>query len=1020
MRKSKKSMAQTGWELPQLLSWLRTIADDAHDQILLFDEAFRFLFINRAGARAMGHEPGDVPGRTFVELGFPPELAERLTRTFAEVRDSGAAGTVEYEAPQAGGMRVLQSHVNPVRAADGSVKGFFVVTRDTTEAMQAKVIRDSQDEVLRLMVSGASLAQLVEKMVALCEQYSPRRSFSMLLLSADGRRLESGCAPGLPPALVAAITGRDVGPENGCCGAAATTRERAIARDIATDPKWAAHRDLALAHGLRACCSEPILASDGKLLGTVAMYLRKPRAPYERELVVLKEAALQAAAAIQYCRSHEASVQLTEALRTGEERLDRALQASALGMWDWNIETSELYVDRHFAAMMGYPVEAMSSKLKWLLDQIHPEDQPRLLDAFSAHLKGSTPFCEGDFRGRTLSGQWKWLHFRGQVTQRNADGWAVRMTGTNQDIDEQRHNQARLDRANRRVQALLDATDEGIIGLDQTGACTFVNPAALRLLDAKPEQLIGRDLSDLLRHVREGSSEELIGHESPIHRCLTEGRRYRGGADDLFIRGERSFPVELSVCPIYTGTEGAGAVLAFHDVSDKRTLSKQLNFQALHDPLTGVLNRRGFEDKLNALLGTAKTENRTHSLCYVDLDQFKVVNDTCGHVAGDDLLRQLPAVLKTGLRDKDAVARLGGDEFAVLLEDCPLETAARVAGAVRDAVREFRFAWQYRSFAVGASLGVVGITAESQGATSVLAAADAACYVAKAQGSNHIHVSYPHDQAIVRLRGEMRWVARLRQALEEDQFRLHYQSIAELQRANGPPTKHELLLRLQDSKGELILPGAFLPAAERFHLIADVDLWVVDRALAQIGQMLAANPALRGHRFGINLSGETVRDERIMPAIEQGLARHRVPAEMIYFEITETVAIANLRAASGFMQGLRQLGCRLALDDFGSGMSSFSYLKNLPVDYLKIDGAFIKGIVDSRVDQAIVRAALAVARELRIATVAEWVESDSIVECIRAIGVDYGQGFAIAKPIPLDKLLTLRASPAPSLPTATK
>jgi diguanylate cyclase (GGDEF)-like protein/PAS domain S-box-containing protein len=988
--------------LAQRIAALRAVVDDASDLISLHDLDSRYLYANQAAARAVGHKPEDLAGKSFEQAGFPAHICKLFAAAFEDLRNKGKAGELEFEAPLVGGTQVLQSQFNPVHGTDGTLAGFLVVTRDATRSMRAQAVRDSQDQVMRLIVSGASLEQLMQAIVHLAEKNTPGRLCSLLLLTPDGHHLARGHAPNLPAELIESLTQRPLGADNGCCGKAAATETLAVAQDIAADPGWAAHRDIALRHGLRACWSEPIIASDGELLGTFAMYHKRARAPYERELQVVKEGALIAAVAIQHCRARERLHDALAGSRESEERLNRALSASALGMWDWNIETGDLYVDRHMARMMGYPLEAMSPKLDWLLQRVHPEDLSNLLNQFSAHLKGLTSRCDIDFRAQMQSGAWKWLHLRGQVTQRRADGWALRMTGTNKDIEDQKRMQTRLERATKRVELLLDATDEGIIGLDEAGACTFVNPAALRILDCKAEDLLGHDFAEIVRHTAE-SGEELIGHDSPIHRCLTEGQRYRSSRDDIFLRGGHPIPVDFAVSPISTGKESSGAVLVFHDVSEKRTLQQQLHHQALHDPLTGLMNRRGFEARLNEFLLTAKEDDRRHALCYLDLDQFKVVNDTCGHVAGDELLRQLPDILKAQVRERDLIARLGGDEFGLLLEDCPLDAAARIAEKVRDAVRDFRFVWQYRSFAVGASIGIVGITAESQGPMSVLAAADAACYVAKDQGSNHVYVSHPHDLTIIRRRGEMRWVARLRQAIEDNQFRLHYQSIAALDAPDKAPRSHELLIRLVDAKGDLILPGAFLPAAERYRLMATVDQWVIENALRYLGEFIAPDPVLCTHHFGINLSAESLRDESLLERIKEALARHRVPASMIYFEITETAAIANLSAATGIMRRIKELGCRLALDDFGSGMSSFSYLKNLPVDYLKIDGAFIKDIVSNRVDQAIVRAAQAVALELNIATVAEYAESDAIVACLRGMGVNYAQGYAIARPIALEQ-----------------
>ena len=575
------------------------------------------------------------------------------------------------------------------------------------------------------------------------------------------------------------------------------------------------------------------------------------------------------------------------------------------------------------------------------------------------------------------------------------------MSGTNQDIDGERRVQQHLQNANTQIQSLLAATDEGIIGLDPEGVCTFVNPAATRILRLTSEQLLDKPFDSMVRHTADDGAE-LIGHDSPMVRCLMEGQRFIGANELFWLDPGTAMPVEYSVSPLMADGQPAGAVLIFRDVSDKRALAQQLQHQALHDPLTGLVNRYGFEKALGLMLYSARTHKMQHALCYLDLDHFKLVNDTCGHAAGDELLRQLPAVLQPLVRKGDTIARVGGDEFGILLEDCPLEQAARVAEKIRDAVRDFRFVWQHRTFTIGASIGVVAINSSSLGMVSVLGAADAACYVAKDQGPNHVHVSYPHDLAIIRRRGEMRWVARIKTALEENQFRLHYQSIAALDQPGQPPICHELLLRLVDAKGELIMPGAFLQSAERYQLTPAIDHWVIDHALRFIGENIEPNPALAAHCFGINLSAESLRDAGLLDYIKQALQKHGVSATRLYFELTETAAISNLGAAVEFMRGLKALGCKLALDDFGSGMSSFSYLKHLPVDFLKIDGSFIQDIVANPVDQAIVRAVNAVGQQMGIQTIAEYVENQAIRDCLLAIGVNYGQGFGIAMPMPLE------------------
>jgi len=684
---------------------------------------------------------------------------------------------------------------------------------------------------------------------------------------------------------------------------------------------------------------------------------------------------------------------------TDADRLERVLEASGLGLWEMDVESGAFRADERTVRCLGYAPGALKLHWETFVAIIHPDDAIRASHLTEAHLRGETPRIDYDARVLTQDGTWTWVRSHGRA-ERDAAGKAVTLRGTLKNVDAEHAVQQRLAVADTQLQQILRAADEGIVGLDRNGVCIFANPAATRLLGLREEQLLGHNFDEQVRHTGE-DGVELIGHDSPIVRCLLKGEPDTGANEQFWRENAVPVSVEYSVSPLYDEGRPAGAVLVFRDVGEKRKLAQQLEYQALHDPLTGLINRRGFEARLAALLQSARHQNREHALCYLDLDHFKLVNDTCGHVAGDELLRTLPGLLQPRVRRTDAIARLGGDEFAILIEDCSLDQAARIAGAVRDTIRDFRFQWQYRSFAVGASIGVVGITAASQGLVSVLGAADAACYVAKDQGQNQVHVSYPHDLAIVRRRGEMRWVARLKAALEEDQFRLHYMSIAPL--AGGPALHHELLLRLADGKGELVLPGTFLPAAERYHLMPQIDHWVIRNAIRRVGELRARQPDLARHRFGINLSGESLRDPRLLELVRDALCRHEVPGAMVYFEFTETAAIANLGAAVEFMRGLRDLGCQLALDDFGSGMSSFSYLKRLPVDFLKIDGSFIRDVVDDAVDQAIVRAVLAVSQQMNIPTMAEYVESEGIRGYLAGLGIQYGQGYAIARPTPIEQ-----------------
>jgi diguanylate cyclase (GGDEF)-like protein len=428
----------------------------------------------------------------------------------------------------------------------------------------------------------------------------------------------------------------------------------------------------------------------------------------------------------------------------------------------------------------------------------------------------------------------------------------------------------------------------------------------------------------------------------------------------------------------------------------------RLVYQASHDALTGLINRREFEQRLERTLLTALQQGREHALCYMDLDQFKVINDTCGHVAGDELLRQLALLLKGNLRERDTLARLGGDEFALLLENCSIHDALEVADAFRAEVQRFRFKWADRIFAVGMSVGMVAINRDSGTVASLLSAADAACYVAKDRGRNQIHVYESRDIDLVRHRGEMQWVTRIQHALEEGRLRLSWQ---EIRRTDGSveTVRHvELLLRMVDDDGSEILPMAFIPAAERYAIMPSLDSWVIEETLRLCQRYMSG---YGGHcLFAVNLSGASLKDPAFRSMLLACLQANPALGPHLCFEITETAAIGNLAVVNEFIDGMREFGCSFALDDFGSGLSSFTYLKNLKVDYLKIDGAFVRDIMNNAIDRSMVEAIHRIGHQMGLKTVAEYVESDQTLALLRQIGVDYVQGNGIHSPEPLESL----------------
>jgi diguanylate cyclase (GGDEF)-like protein len=439
-----------------------------------------------------------------------------------------------------------------------------------------------------------------------------------------------------------------------------------------------------------------------------------------------------------------------------------------------------------------------------------------------------------------------------------------------------------------------------------------------------------------------------------------------------------------------------------HDASRERKLTRQLDWQSTHDTLTGLINRSEFEIRLAQALASSKEDGRIHALLYMDLDQFKIINDTCGHEAGDVLLQRLSRLLQPQMREGDILARLGGDELGILLLDCTPAQALAIAEQIRQSVKQFRFLWEHGSFELGISIGLVDIDKNSKSMTALLIAADQACYLAKEQGRNRIHVYRGADLMLAQRHGEMLWVARLSAAFEHGHFKLYAMPIVKL---SPPAEQHEeVLIRIQNAKGDLIEPAAFIPAAERYDLMVSIDRWVIRAVCQHIRSVRESLPALTAFElsrtrslalYSINLSGISLGDPALLDYITEQLVDHAIAPEQICFEITETAVIADLPKAHHLMTSLKTLGCRFSLDDFGSGLSSFAYLKALPVDYLKIDGVFIRDIANNPINRAMVKAINEVGHLMGILTVAEYVEDEATLAIVRELGIDYAQGHAV-------------------------
>lgn len=588
-----------------------------------------------------------------------------------------------------------------------------------------------------------------------------------------------------------------------------------------------------------------------------------------------------------------------------------------------------------------------------------------------------------------------------------------RVNMLNREIARRRNVESELFAEKELAQVTLQSIGDAVITTDTRGLVNYLNPVAEALTGWSETEARGRPVAGIFRIFHEQTRRPV---ESPVERVLAHGVIVGLANHTVLVhRDGTEFAIDDSAAPIRDRTGVlVGVVMVFHDVTHARKMAAKVSHQANHDGLTGLLNRQSFEVRLRSLLDAPGAEERPHSLMFLDLDQFKIVNDTCGHLAGDALLRMLGPVLQAQLRQSDLLARLGGDEFGVLLQDCPLDVAERIATAIKDAVREFNFVWEGKPFNIGVSIGQVNITDTGWTMADLLSAADNACYLAKENGRNRIHVYSSDDQVMADRFRLTQWVGRIREAFISDRFRLYCQTIEPISSAPTADTEKEgahfeMLLRLRDTDGKIVPPMAFIPAAERYNLMVSIDQWVIETAFA----MLARIGCTRIDTCAINLSGASLGDEQLLGFVHKCFERFAIPPQVICFEITETVAIANLASARHIIETLRALGCRFALDDFGSGMSSFGYLKNLPVDYLKIDGAFIQNLADDPIDHSMVAAINNIGHVMGLKTIAEFVETPLILQKLRDLGVDYAQGYGIGKPVPMDTLLRFADPPSP-------
>jgi len=653
-------------------------------------------------------------------------------------------------------------------------------------------------------------------------------------------------------------------------------------------------------------------------------------------------------------------------------------------------------------SQFGYEAGALVNNQALFADIVHPSDLPRVIGAEMDRGSGGNMFLGIDYRIVCGDGEVRWVYDY-TVALKDARGEVSHFAGYLLDITERKHSEFELEQSRERAQVTLHSIADAVITTDVNGQIEYLNPKAEEITGWEAAIARGLPLGRVLCLFDKGSQELLV---EPVRQCLSSGNTVKSAGDNIFKRHDgREFAVQYSASPIMLDPGvPLGAILVFHDVTETRNMERKISYQATHDALTGLMNRPEFEARLGLAVDSARQLGEAHVLCYMDLDQLKIINDTCSHEAGDALLRNVTGQLQGCLRESDIIARLGGDEFGILLKHCSLEDAAELVGKMLDGIHALRFSSCGRTFEIGASVGLTSINSRSETVTSVMSEADLACYASKDLGGNRYHIYQPGDQVLAKRHEEMQWVSRLTAAIDTGRLVLYYQDIVPVNPARSAGRHIEVLVRMLDENGAMINPGRFMPAAERYNIVANLDRWVISSSFAWYDRNRDQECVAGLDALAINLSGSSINDSGFLSFIKAKIGKYNIPPGVLCFEITETVAIANIQAASVFIMELRKLGCRFALDDFGSGLSSFAYLKNLQVDYLKIDGSIVRDIDTDAVNAAMVSSIHQLGRAMHIKTVAEFVETDKILEKLADIGIDYAQGYGIARPGPLSGL----------------
>ena len=967
----------------------RALVENAPEAIVVFDvESNRFVDANENACQLF-----NLSRTRLLSLG-PKAVSPRMQpdgspsfgvhRGFVDRALNGEHPIFEWLHKDSSG-REIPCEVRFSRLPSSDCKLLRVSITDISDRKRTEQFGYAQNKILEMIAASTPFDRTMLAICRCVEKISSGMSAAIMRLDIKNQTLSVEQAPKLAEKFKIALDFIRVADESIACGAAVYQNKEKIVTSIADDKAWKSIQSLARNHSLHSAWSFPVYGAAGRIIGTLDVYLDQARGPTTDELDKLTRMARLAGIAIKRQLDEEK-------LLSSESRYRGLFENVVDGVYIASRDGDIITVNPALVEMLGYDsVEDLKRAGRTTVLYVNPIDRERVF----ARLESEGVVKNFEYRLRRKDGA-EIVVLENSRAVYDDDGEVVAHEGTITDITERKQAETRVFEEKERAQVTLQSIGDGVITTDAQGCIDYINPVAQELIGWEMRSARGKPIAEIMTLINQNTRAAV---DNPVTRCLSEGRVITLAENSVLInRAGSEVPIQDSAAPIRDRIGNViGSVMVFHDVSKESRLFRQLSYQASHDALTGLINRSEFENCLISSLDSAHNNpDHSHALLYLDLDQFKVVNDTFGHIAGDELLRQIAELVKANIRSTDIVARLGGDEFGILLERCNKERAVEVAEAIRGAVEAHRFTWQESFTAARCSIGIVMVTQESPDVASVMSSADVACYSAKDMGRNQTHL-YQDSDASMR-HAEMKWVSRITSAVEENRLELFYQPIIGIGKNNANSRGHyELLLRMRDENGNIVNPDQFIPAAERYNLMSTLDRWVIHEALSQLADR---NPEAKTAHFtlAINLSGTSLSEDRFLDFVVEELQKQRLPEGAICFEITETAAISNLSRVIHFMQALKKLGCKFSLDDFGSGLSSFTYLKNLPVDYLKIDGQFIRNVAEDSIDESMVKAINEVGRAMGIETIAERVETKEVLDKLSELGVEYAQGYYIARP----------------------